>query len=140
MMTQDEFDKLASLIEDGELDDYMIHLRNAMDERNARRKNEIMKIVKSVWGDGAEIVAGSQNVPLAQAQPVTTNPSPVYMKPASPVQSSARLPMPIEAGNTTPGVVEEQEPAPENNGATIGPAEDDAPLGGTVYSEPDLPE
>jgi len=50
-----DFQQLVSLIEDGELDDRMLDLRAAIDERNARRKDDILKLVKSVWGEEAAI-------------------------------------------------------------------------------------
>jgi hypothetical protein len=59
MISQDQFEQLRQLIEDGELDDFMTDLREVMDERNSRRREAILKLVKSVWGDDAQIVAGS---------------------------------------------------------------------------------
>jgi hypothetical protein len=51
-----DFAQLVSLIEDGELDDRLIDLQRAVDDRNGRRKDDILKLVKSVWGDDATIV------------------------------------------------------------------------------------
>lgn len=51
-----DFAQLVNLIEDGELDDRMLELQRAIDERNSRRKDDILKLVKSVYGDDAAIV------------------------------------------------------------------------------------
>lgn len=55
-ITSEQFDAITLLIEDGELDDRMIDLQRIIDERNARRQDEILKLVRSVWGQSAQIV------------------------------------------------------------------------------------
>lgn len=55
-VSTDQLTAIVTLIEDGELDDRMADLQQAIDQRNSRRKDDILKLVKSVWGDAARIV------------------------------------------------------------------------------------
>lgn len=54
-INDDQFAGIIQLIEDGELDDRMMDLQAAVDDRNGRRKEAILKLVKSVFGENAEI-------------------------------------------------------------------------------------
>ena len=56
-ISDNDFAQLVSLIEDGELDERMMSLQAAIDERNTRRKADILKLVKSVYGEEASIVS-----------------------------------------------------------------------------------
>lgn len=59
MVSREQFDSLILLIEDGEIDDYMLELQGAINERNERRKGDIMKLVRSAFGDSAQVVTDS---------------------------------------------------------------------------------
>lgn len=62
-LSSDQFAQLQQYIEDGELDDWMLELRTAIDERNARQREAILKLVRSVWGDDAQIVSTTASAP-----------------------------------------------------------------------------
>jgi len=64
MISEENFKVIVDLIEDGEMDDRMMDLQRAMDDRNERRKEDILKLVRSVWGQDAHIVGGQVVKPV----------------------------------------------------------------------------
>src|SRR4051794_13586942 len=104
-ITAEDFKKLVQLVEDGELDEYMLALRDALDERNNRRKEGIRKLVKSVWGEDAEIVNGAVVSQATPAQRHRTDRAPVEYQPdtgpaipsAAGDSMTAEWPSPIES-------------------------------------------
>lgn len=54
-MTTDKQD-VISMVENGFLDDGLIEIRNAIQSRLDERRGEILKLVKDVYGEGADIV------------------------------------------------------------------------------------
>lgn len=65
--------QLVSLIEDGELDDYFIELREAIDDRLSRKKDAVLKMVKAAFGEDARVVNG--NVVTGSGKTVSAAPS-----------------------------------------------------------------
>lgn len=59
-ITEAQFGAIANLIADGELDDWMVDLQKAVDQRNERRKDEILKLVQSAWGKDAKVVTSDE--------------------------------------------------------------------------------
>lgn len=109
-VTQEQFHQITLLVEDGELDDYMIELQGAIDERNARRKDDILKLVKSVWGHDAQIVADrAPNTPAqagttrAPRAPVPYEPDAGPQVPSGAEDSMGAWPTPIQSAGVGDG-------------------------------------
>lgn len=43
--------QVIDLVKSGKIDDYIADLSKAIDERNEKRRNEILDLVRRIWGD-----------------------------------------------------------------------------------------
>jgi len=89
-LSDHDFAALVLLIENGELDDRMIDLITAIDERNERRKSEIIKLVQSVWGPGATIASEE----------------PAVRYDSTPIDAASQVPQSTQAQVTWPEPIE----------------------------------
>lgn len=69
MISSEEFQRLVDLIADGELDEYMIDLLKHIDDRNSRRKQDVMRLVKSVYGEDAVVEKSGVQQQQREPQP-----------------------------------------------------------------------
>ncbi len=122
------FAALVTLIEDGELDDRMVDLIAVIDQRNERRKHEILRLVQSIWGPDANVVGGTPPRESVNASPTNEPAPPGYYRAMDgqfyPVPQTPTL-------NPTPEV----DPAPSRPGNWPAPIES-ASLGGGLGVSP----
>jgi hypothetical protein len=100
-----------AITDDGELDDRMLELQQTIDERNARRQDDILKLVRSVWGQDAQIVgggggqaptihnAGDPPPPRSVRAPVPYQPDGGPAIPSGTADSMSVWPTPIESNS-----------------------------------------
>jgi hypothetical protein len=67
--------QLVNLIEDGELDNYFVELRAAIDDRMQRQREVVLKIVKATFGDDATVVNGGQENTGLPVRPSALDPT-----------------------------------------------------------------